>query len=169
MSRQFDLAPLDLRKAWLIPGLALLVSTAVLAYAALTTDARAWFGLPILALAALLVAASIHRRGVIIEQGEMRITAGLFQRRVPVSRLQPAQARIVNLAEQSELRPLLKLAGSSVPGFQAGHFVLRDRSRAFLLLTERSRVLLLPVKDDKPLLLSLRHPQLLLDAIHPRR
>lgn len=164
MSRQFDLAPLNVGKAWLIPGLALLIATAGIAYAA-TTDTRAWFALPTLALVALVVATTIHRRGVAIEHGEMRVKAGLFQRRIPVRDLRAAQARIVNLAEHSQLRPMLKLMGTSVPGFQAGHFVLRDRSRAFVLITDPSRVLLLPVRDDKPLLLSLRHPQLLLDSI----
>ena len=162
---RFDLAPLDVRKVWLLPGLILLVAAVCIVYAALTSDARAWLALPTLALVSLLLAAAIHRRGIAIRHGEMRIDAGLFWRRVPVRDLRPAQARIVNLAEHPELRPMLKLFGMRLPGFCAGHFLLRDRSRAFVLVTDPSRVLLLPVKNAKPLLLSLRHPQLLLDSI----
>jgi hypothetical protein len=52
-----------------------------------------------------------------------------------------------------------------------GHFRLRDRSPAFVLLTDRSRVLVLPAKSAakraaKTLLLSLQQPQGLLDELH---
>ena len=79
-----------------------------------------------------------------------------------------AGVRIIDLAldEHTELKPLLQLFGFSPPGFNVGHYLLRNRSRAFCLLTSRQRVLYLPLRNGKPaLLLSPEHPQALLDAL----
>ena len=63
------------------------------------------------------------------------------------------------------LRPLLNTFGTAMPGYSAGHFRLRDRSRGFLLLTDRRKVLALPERGGRTLLLSLERPQALLDAL----
>ena len=52
-----------------------------------------------------------------------------------------------------------------MPGYQAGHFRLRDRSRAFLLVTDRAKALLLPERGGRTLLLSAERPQTLLEAL----
>ena len=49
----------------------------------------------------------------------------------------------MDLDERTELRPALKTFGMALPGFHAGWFLLRDRSRGFCLLTARRRVLIL--------------------------
>lgn len=118
-----------------------------------------------LVLALLLLA--MKRRSVELRDGLLDVRAALFRHQVAVSSLDLASARIVDLREHTELRPVLKTGGMSVIGFDAGHFRLRNKfGKAFCLLTDRSRVLWLPYRDGKEqVLLSLQQPQALLDAL----
>lgn len=117
----------------------------------------------------------LHGRRRIVAQGrELQVTATLYRKRVPVDALDLANARIVDLAEHTDLRPLFKTNGFGMPGFAAGHFRLRDLRKAFCLLTDRSRVLVLPLRDGTLLLLSPDKPQAMLQQLreladrHPR-
>jgi hypothetical protein len=118
-----------------------------------------------LVLAFLLLA--MRRRSVELRDGVLDVRATLYRKRVAVTELDLERARVVNLAERTELRPWLKSNGMSMPGFRAGHFRLRgDFGKAFCLLTQRERVLWLPLRDGKQqFLLSLERPQALLDAL----
>ena len=120
-------------------------------------------------LALLLLA--MRRRAVELGDGLLEVRAALFRQRVAVARLDLERARVVDLAERTELRPIIKTGGMSVPGFHAGRFRLREKfARAFCLLTDRHRVLWLPLRDGKDqLLLSLEQPQALLDALKAAR
>ena len=122
-----------------------------------------------LVFAMLLVA--MKRRAVELHDGTLEVRAALFRERVAVTQLDLARARVVDLAERTELRPVVKTGGMSLPGFHAGRFRLREKfGKAFCLLTDRSRVLWLPLRDGKDqLLLSLEHPQALLDALKATR
>ena len=75
------------------------------------------------------------------------------------------EAAILDLDEHTEYKPMLQLGGFSLPGFSAGHYLLRNRNRAFCLLTARRNVLLLPQRDGKLILVSPEKPQALLDAL----
>lgn len=118
-----------------------------------------------LVLGFLLLA--MRRRSVTLHDGVLDVRAAMYRKRVAVTELDLARARVVDLAERTELRPWLKSNGMSMPGFHAGHFRLRgDFGKAFCLLTQRERVLWLPLRDGKQqLLLSLERPQALLDAL----
>ena len=105
------------------------------------------------------------RRHIAVQGRELQVTATLYRKRVAVDALDLASARIVDLAEHTELRPLLKTSGFSMPGFAAGHFRLRDLRKVFCLLTDRSRVLVLPLRDGTLLLLSPEKPQALLQQL----
>ncbi len=120
-------------------------------------------------LALLLLA--MKRRAVELHEGMLEVRAALFRQRIAVTQLDLDRARIVDLAERTELRPVLKTGGMSMPGFHAGRFRLRENfGRAFCLVTDRHRVLWLPQRDGKDqLLLSLEQPQALLDAIKAAR
>lgn len=114
--------------------------------------------------AGLLVA--LAHREIHLEGDTLVVSAGLFFfRKVPVRDLALDQARVLDLDEHTGFKPLLALAGFSFPWFRAGHYLLRNRSRAFCLLTHRKRVLVLPHRDGKTLLLSPEHPQALVDAL----
>ena len=118
-----------------------------------------------LVFAVLLVA--MKRRSVELRDGVLDARVALFRQRVAAAQLDLDRARIVDLAERTELRPVVKTGGMSVPGFHAGRFRLREKfGKAFCLLTDRHRVLWLPLRDGKDqLLLSLEQPQALLDAL----
>jgi hypothetical protein len=162
--REFEVVAPDLRKVWLLPGLALLAGAIGLAFAA-RQEPGALLAFPILLLAVAVVAIVVRRRSVRLEGGELKVAAGMHNRRVATADLDLAGARIVDLREHKALRPLFKSFGTSLPGYHAGHFRLRDRGRAFVLVTDPTRVLVLPERSGRRLLLSLRHPQALLDAL----
>ena len=75
------------------------------------------------------------------------------------------QARIVDLAEHTGYRPMLGLNRFGLPTYRAGHYLLRNRKRAFCLLTATDRVLVLPQRDGRVLLLSPERPRELLDRL----
>lgn len=95
----------------------------------------------------------------------LRIRAGVHSQSLALDAIDAGAARIVDLHERTELRPFVKTFGTSMPGLQMGHFRLRDRARAFVLLTSRRKVLLLPVRDGRRILLSLQQPQALIDVL----
>ena len=109
--------------------------------------------------------ALLKRRRIVLENGVLVVAATFYTRKTPVAALDLANARIANLDEHTEFRPGLKINGYALPGFQAGHFRLRNRAKAFCLLTRQQRVLILPQRDRAYLLLSPEHPQALLDAL----
>jgi hypothetical protein len=128
-------------------------------------------GLVTIALAAIACAAGLKRRRVRLEGQVLHVVAGLFSHRIPIGRIDLERARIVNLEERTELRPAIKTFGMSLPGYQAGHFRLREKlGKAFCLVTDRRRVLWLPQDGGKDqVLLSLEQPQVLLDALKAAR
>lgn len=117
-------------------------------------------------LPAVWVSGLAHRE-IGIKADALAVSGALvFARTVPVRDLALDQARILDLQEHTELRPMLQLFGFSLPGLTVGHYLLRNRSRAFCLLTSRQRVLHLPLRNGKAaFLLSPEHPQALLDAL----
>lgn len=121
--------------------------------------------IPVAALALGFAVWVIRRRSVVFESGELTVKATLHTRRVARSELDVDKARIVNLDDAQEFKPVLRMWGFGLPGFQAGHFWLKDRRRAFCLLTARDRVLVLPERSGRLILLSLERPQALLDAL----
>ncbi|HEV8692859.1 MAG TPA: PH domain-containing protein [Lysobacter sp.] len=165
MSRQeFAIRPPDPRLMWLLPGLALLavlIGTAIL----MMREPQAWIALPIAFASFTFLAVTLRRRRVSLSNGTLIVTAGLNTRRVAIGDLDLSSARIVDLREHHEWKPSLKLFGTRVPGLSMGHFRLRDRNRAFVLLTDPSRVLVLTEYSGRRLLLSVTRPQALLDAL----
>ena len=115
----------------------------------------------------VLLLLAMKRRVVQLHDGTLDVRAALFRKRIDVAQLDLARARVVDLADRTELRPVLKTGGMSLPGFHAGRFRLRENfGKAFCLVTDRHRVLWLPQRDGKDqFLLSLEHPQALLEAL----
>ena len=173
MSRAFPITPPPSHAAWLLGGL-LSIPVVVLAVAMGTTSLRPEqatampglaFGLLLVTAVAALTFWGLGRRAVELDARQLRVKAAMFSHRVDVGDLDLEHARIVDLDERTELKPILKAFGMALPGFQAGWFLLRDRSRAFCLLTARRRVLWLPTRAGKSLMLSLERPDALLDAL----
>ena len=119
----------------------------------------------------VLTMVGLVRRRVTLEGGRLRVQAGLFTHTVGAGELDLDRARVIDLAERTELRPVVKTWGMSLPGYHAGHFRLRDKlGKAFCLVTDRERVLWLPHRDaTTQLLLSVQQPRDLLEALKAAR
>lgn len=168
---EFEIAPLAGWTLWTLPLLWMVVVALLFAlrHEALLrpvpgSPVPAWlvaaFGLG-LALAGPLIL--LHCRRIRIAGGRLCVqAAGVFWHKVPLAELDPGQARIVDLDEHTGLRPMARLWGMGLPGLRAGHYLLRDRTRAFCLLTRMDKVLVLPRRDGRRLLLTPARPRALL-------
>lgn len=117
-----------------------------------------------LALAAIIDRV-LRRHRLAIDDDGIEIATTFYQRRLPLSQLELARARVVDLGERSEFRPLLKTNGLSLPGVRSGRFRLRNLHKAFVAMAAGPRVLWIPTRDGDELLLQPRSPQALLDHL----
>ena len=123
-------------------------------------------GQGLVAMTVLLVVLPLWRRRIAFDGRRVRVESTYYTREAAVSEFDLAAARIVDLREHTELRPGLKSNGYALPGFQSGHFRLRDfRRKAFCLVTDPGKVLALPHADGRVWLLSFEHPQAVLDIL----
>ncbi|KAF1709361.1 hypothetical protein CSC70_11175 [Pseudoxanthomonas kalamensis DSM 18571] len=168
--QEFAVVPPSPALYWVFAAIWLALTAVVL----LRTDASAWHADPLpwwlvppfaCALVVIGPVILLLRRHISIENETLVVGAGLNTRKQPIADLVLEQARILDLDEHVELKPMLKLFGAGLPGYRTGHYLLRNRSRAFCLLTDRSRVLVLPQRDGKYLLLSAEKPRELLDRL----
>ena len=162
-ARDFPLAPLQ-SMVWPLAILLMLVLPVAIVIAAAFGSRQPMPGSAVAALSVVLLLmlaalALLKRRRIALEDGVLVVAATFYTRKTA------AQARIASLDEHTEFRPGMKTNGYALPGFQAGHFRLRNRAKAFCLLTTQQRVLILPQRDGAFLLLSPERPQALLDAL----
>lgn len=168
--QDFPVAPLARRTLWFLPAVWMLVMAVAWLTpheAAATHPIPAWLITPF-ACALVVIGPFIllQYRRIRIEGDALRITAAsLLTRTIPLTELDLERARIVNLDEHPGYRPWLRLFGMSLPGFTAGHCLLRNRQRAFCLLSDREHVLVMQQRDGKCLLLSPEQPRLLLSKL----
>lgn len=169
MNRQeVPLVPMS-RAPWfwlLAPALALLVAAWLQPQQAQPTPAPAWLLAPF-AIALILVAPSLalRRRSIALQECELVVAAAFYTRRVGIQALDLERARVIDLAEHTDYAPMLGINRLGLPGFRAGHYLLRNRQRAFCLLTATGRVLMLPQRDGRVLLLSPARPLELLERL----
>ena len=118
----------------------------------------AWLAVPFVLLVGAFLSWAIRRQRILLDNRELQVQATFYSRKLQVDAIDVDKARVVNLDEYTEYKPGLKTNGFALPGFQAGHFRLRNLSKAFCLVTDRSRVLVLPLRDGGLLLLSPTRP-----------
>ncbi len=152
MPREFTVVPLDMRPIFAILARSMgmvLVGIAVIA----RENPSAWWALlatlPVMAVILL----SVRRQRVTLDGDLLRIAAGLQSTKVRVGDLDLEKAQVVHLADTPGLRPMWNTFGTATPGYRGGRFRLRDRRRAFVLLTTRQQVLSLPERGGRVLLL----------------
>lgn len=168
-TENFPLSPVG-RSFWLWLWIPLLLASAVVVGGTLSgyRGSAAYMFLltiPFLALAGAGLSLIVRRRHIRLNNRELRITATLYTRKVTVEAIDLARARVMSLDEHTELKPRFKTNGFSVPGFHAGHFRLRNLSKAFCLITDPTQVLSLPLRDGGLILLSPEKPRVLLDRL----
>lgn len=108
---------------------------------------------------------AFSRHRITLEDGAIEIATTFYKRRLALADLQLDQARVVDLDERTELKPLLKTNGTGLPRFRSGWYRLRNREKALVAMVGGPRVLWLPTRAGYGLLLQPRSPQALLDAL----
>lgn len=164
--QEFPVAPLPSHTAWWLwlPMLAAIGAT----IAALAMESRtppplvAWLAVPLVLLVGVVLTLALRRRRIVLDNRELQVRATFYTKKLPVEAIDLDKARVVSLEEHTDLKPSLKTNGFALPGFQAGHFRLRNLSKAFCLVTDRTRVLILPLRDSGMVLLSPARPAELL-------
>ena len=170
MSR-FELPPPSPLARWLpllVGGLAPLLLAGVLLLfkdAANAPDSEAFVSLLALPVAAGLMVLLRAGRAVELLPGRLQVRRWPFPRRFALAELDLGSAEVVDLTTRRDLRPMLRLAGTRLPGFRSGWFWLRDRRRAYVLTGASPRVLRISRHDGAQLLLGVARPDALLAAL----
>lgn len=162
--REFDTIAPDMRLIAILPALffvGVCIAIAIGAFA----DSRNWLLLPVALTVAALLFWIVRRRRVVLDGDTLRLSGGVNNHRVAAGELDLERAEVVDLTAPGAPKPAFKTLGTAMPGYRAGHFRMRDRSRAFLIVTDPKRVLHLRERGGRHLLLSLERPQALLDAL----
>lgn len=124
-----------------------------------------------LGIAALLVAVfalmllMMRRHRLVHDAAGIELATTFYTRRLAWPELQLQDARVVSLAERTELRPSLKSNGMSLPGFRSGWFRSRHLKKMLVATAGGDRVLWLPTTRDFDLLLQPRNPRAALEAL----
>ena len=108
---------------------------------------------------------ALARHHIVLGEHAIEVTTTFHRRALALSELRIDQARVVDLDERTEFKPLLKTAGTSLPGLRSGWFRLRNREKALVATVGGKRVLWLPTRNGYGLLLQPYNPQALLDAL----
>lgn len=125
----------------------------------------------LLGCASMFAAPAITRagepyRGRLEVSGQGLCIKGMvFRKTIPISDLQLAFTRIVDLDQEQELRPWLKLYGVGLPAFRSGWFLLRSHEKALVLLSGCRYAVYIPTSHGCALLLSPDQPEAFLAAL----
>ncbi|MFC3715953.1 hypothetical protein ACFONC_07310 [Luteimonas soli] len=132
-----------------------------------------WLTILIIVGGTLLLCLAIHwvisramrRHDITLDDDGLAVRTTFYSRKLGWSELQLPQARVVDLDEHTELKPMLKTNGTSLPGLRSGWFRLRNRHKALVAMGSGPRVLYLPTTQGYDLLLQARQPQALLERL----
>lgn len=149
MTESFQIVPAGLKPLWLVAPVAvlLLLAIAILGRAAVAAN-QARFELS---------AAGLRLRG------------DIYGRFIPARELRTEAAEQIDLRERPEFAPRSRTGGSSLPGYRAGWFRLRNGERALLYLTDPTRVVRIPTRSGYVVQLSVAEPERFLRALHDVR
>jgi hypothetical protein len=131
--------------------------------------AEHWIGAAMLVLLLaggwLALDALLRRHRLRLDGEGIDIATTLYTRRLRWQELDLETARVIDLDEHPESRPLLKTNGYALPGFRSGWFRARDFSRMFVAAAGGSRLLRIPTRLGYALLLQPGDPKALLERM----
>lgn len=131
-----------------------------------------WFGPLLVAAVAgaiwLVIDRLMLRQDLRIDAAGIDLRTTLYRRRLGWAELDIAGARIIDIDEHPERKPLLKSNGVSIPGFRSGWFRSRAFAKLFVATAGGSRLLWLPTTLGYTLLLQPRNPAALLEQLRLR-
>src|SRR5690606_15099474 len=120
-------------------------------------------GFCVLLWAALALLVRRHR--LRLGAGGLEIATTFHGRRMDLADLDLDAARVVDLDDRPEFRPMLRTNGLAVPGFRSGWYRLRNGHRALVATAGGRRLLWIPTAAGHDLLLQPGNPQALLDRL----
>jgi hypothetical protein len=130
-----------------------------------------WLVLPILTLAVAGIAVAVYSLSASrtarfeVSPAGLRLRGDFYGRLIPTQSLRLDLARVVDLRSDSDLKPVIRTLGTSISGYRAGWFRLRDGERALLYVTDPSRVVYLPTADGYSVLLSVADPAAFISSL----
>jgi hypothetical protein len=134
-----------------------------------------WFLVPMIAVmlvtlvivGGLLVSVGIASQSAqfTVSPDGVRLQAGLSDRQIPATSIQTNQVRLLNLQTNADYRLQRRRSGSSIPGYQAGWFRLRNGEKALVYLTNQQQVVYIPTTQDYSILLSVQEPEAMVRAL----
>src|SRR3546814_20115058 len=86
----------------------------------------------------------MRRHQITLDGDGLAVKTTFYSRKLGWGELRVQQARVVDLDEHTELKPILKTNGTSFPGLRTGLFRLRNRRKAMVALGIGPPVLHLP-------------------------
>lgn len=102
---------------------------------------------------ALSSIASMYMTSIRVSPGRVYVVA-LPIVRYSIERRLVEDIRVADLSAEGGLRPLLRLFGVRIPGYSIGWFMLRNRSRAFVIVTRTSgKAVIFRLRDGKLIIL----------------
>jgi hypothetical protein len=114
---------------------------------------------------ALAIDWGMRRHRLTLDADGLEVATSFYRRRLALAELQIDQARVIDLDERTEFKPVVKTNGTSLPGFHSGWFRLRNMRKALVATVGGKRVLHLPTTRGFDLLLQPRRPQALLERL----
>jgi hypothetical protein len=93
------------------------------------------------------------------------IRPGIYGRTVKKEKLLTAEARVIDLNYDRNYRPQWRTNGAGLPGYAAGHFVLKNGESALLFVTDNSSVVYIPTTEKSVILLSVRDAANMVEAL----
>src|SRR3546814_8647323 len=87
----------------------------------------------------------MRRHDITLDGDGLAVKTTFYSRKLGWGELRVQQARVVDLDEHTELKPMLKTNGTSFPGLRSGWFRLRNRRKALVAMGSGPRVLHLQI------------------------
>ena len=107
----------------------------------------------------------MQRHQLQLDDARLKVRTSFYSIDLALPELKLDEARVVDLHERTEFKPVFKTNGYAVPGFKSGHFRLRNRHKAFVAIVGERRALWLPTTRGQGLLLQPRQPEALLERL----
>jgi hypothetical protein len=120
-----------------------------------------------LALIALFGYLTFSSRHVVfdVSSESLQIRGDLYGRRIPLSSLDLARAKPVDLTRDREYQLVARTNGSGLPGYSAGWFRMRKGEKCLAFVTDPHRVLYVPTRVGYSVVMSVHEPEALLDEL----
>ena len=99
-----------------------------------------------------------------VSRDGLRIQGDVYGRFIPASELVADSVQRVDIS-QGNLQPVVRVGGTSLPGYRSGWFRLSDGSRALLYVTDPDKVVHIPTREGYSVLLSVTETDEFVDEL----